>query len=220
MTVLWWILGVLLALLVLLCLTRVGVHVTFGALSLDVKVGCFRIPILPKKEGKRAEKKQEKPAEEAKKAGTEKKKPAMAKPSIAEVREAVSVLWPPLKRALDRTRRGIRIRPLRLCVTLAGGDDPASAAQLYGVLHGIVWTVMPALEKLLDIREPYIHIGMDFDAVQTAVEGEAGITARIGTLLRVVATVAFPALKWFLRYQKRASAIESVRKDGHDGEQE
>ena len=55
MTVVLWILGILLALLVLLCLTRVGVHALFGdALALDAKIGPFRIHILP---GKKQDKK-------------------------------------------------------------------------------------------------------------------------------------------------------------------
>lgn len=202
MTVLLWILGVLLALIVLLCLTRVGVYVAFSGetLLLDAKLGWFRIHILP---GKKLDKKQKKGAEKTEETKAEKKKLAFPKPSFADIREAVSVLWLPLKRALARTLRGVRIHPLRLSVTLAGGEDPASAAQLYGELHGIVWAVMPGLERLLDIWEPYIHIGVDFDTLETAVEGEIGVTARIGTLLAVGATVGFPALKWFLSYQKK-----------------
>ena len=48
MAIALWILGVLLALIVLLCVTRVGVHAVFGeTLLLDVKIGWFRIHILP-----------------------------------------------------------------------------------------------------------------------------------------------------------------------------
>ena len=60
MTVVLWILGILLALLVLLCLTRVGVHALFGdALALDAKIGPFRIHILPAKDSDKEEKKRE-----------------------------------------------------------------------------------------------------------------------------------------------------------------
>ena len=198
MTVVLWILGILLALLVLLCLTRVGVHALFGdALALDAKIGPFRIHILP---GKKQDKKREKRAKEPKEA---EKKPCFPKPFMADIREAVSVLWPPLKRALNRTRRGVRIHPMDLCVTLGGQEDPAAAAQLYGEAHAGVWAVMPVLERLLVIPEPHIHIGIDFNASETKVEGELGVTARVGTLLAVGATVAFPALKWFLRYRKK-----------------
>ena len=205
MTVVLWILGILLALLVLLCLTRVGVHALFGdALALDAKIGPFRIHILPgKKQDKKREKRAKEPKEAEKSEEKAEKKPCFPKPSMADIREAVSVLWPPLKRALNRTRRGVRIHPMDLCVTLGGQEDPAAAAQLYGEAHAGVWAVMPVLERLIDIPEPHIHIGIDFNTPETKLEGELGVTARIGTLLAVGATVAFPALKWFLRYQKK-----------------
>ena len=205
MTVVLWILGILLALLVLLCLTRVGVHALFGdALALDAKIGPFRIHILPgKKQDKKREKRAKEPKEAEKSEEKAEKKPCFPKPSMADIREAVSVLWPPLKRALNRTRRGVRIHPMDLCVTLGGEEDPAAAAQLYGEAHAGVWAVMPVLERLLVIPEPHIHIGIDFNASETKVEGELGVTARVGTLLAVGATVAFPALKWFLRYRKK-----------------
>ena len=205
MTVVLWILGILLALLVLLCLTRVGVHALFGdALALDAKIGPFRIHILPgKKQDKKREKRAKEPKEAEKSEEKAEKKPCFTKPSMADIREAVSVLWPPLKRALNRTRRGVRIHPMDLCVTLGGQEDPAAAAQLYGEAHAGVWAVMPVLERLLVIPEPHIHIGIDFNASETKVEGELGVTARVGTLLAVGATVAFPALKWFLRYRKK-----------------
>ena len=205
MTVVLWILGILLALLVLLCLTRVGVHALFGdALALDAKIGPFRIHILPgKKQDKKREKRAKEPKEAEKSEEKAEKKPCFPKPSMADIREAVSVLWPPLKRALNRTRRGVRIHPMDLCVTLGGQEDPAAAAQLYGEAHAGVWAVKPVLERLLVIPEPHIHIGIDFNASETKVEGELGVTARVGTLLAVGATVAFPALKWFLRYRKK-----------------
>ena len=205
MTVVLWILGILLALLVLLCLTRVGVHALFGdALALGAKIGPFRIHILPgKKQDKKREKRAKEPKEAEKSEEKAEKKPCFPKPSMADIREAVSVLWPPLKRALNRTRRGVRIHPMDLCVTLGGQEDPAAAAQLYGEAHAGVWAVMPVLERLLVIPEPHIHIGIDFNASETKVEGELGVTARVGTLLAVGATVAFPALKWFLRYRKK-----------------
>ena len=62
---------------------------------------------------------------------------------------------------------------------------------------------MPVLERLLVIPSPHIHIGIDFVESKTKLEGEVGVTARIGTLLAVGATIGFPALKWFLQYKKK-----------------
>ena len=206
MAVVLWILGVLLALIVLLCVTRVGVHAIFcgETLLLDVKIGWFRIHILPAKEPHKKKESRGKEAEEEKKAEEKAaKKPSFPKPSFTDIRDAASVLWPPLKRALDRTRRGLRINPLDLSMTLGGSEDPASAAQLYGALNAAVWSAMPVLERLLVIPSPHIHIGIDFTESKTKPEGEVGVSARIGTLLAVGATIGFPALKWFLQYKKK-----------------
>ena len=205
MAVILWILGVLLALIVLLCVTRVGVHAVFGeTLLLDAKIGWFRIHILPLKEPHKNAEERGKEAEKAKKPEEKAtKKPPFPKPSFADIRDAASTLWPPLKRALDRTRRGLRIVPLDLSMTLGGSNDPASAAQLYGELNAAVWSAMPVLEQLLVIPSPHIHIGIDFDETRAKLKGEVGVSARIGTLLAVGAIVGFPTLKWILQYKKK-----------------
>ena len=45
--------------------------------------------------------------------------------------------------------------------------------------------------------------GVDFESDDTSAEGEAGISIRIGTLLAVGFTVAVPALRWFLKWNKQ-----------------
>lgn len=225
MTWLW----IVLILLFLLCITRVGAKASIagGTLALDVKFGLFSFRILPRKKKapdpekeakkeakaaaaamkKEAKKEAQKAAKAAQKEARKGEKLAVKterlKVLLADVESAIDALWPPLKRALDRTRRGIRIHPLQLSLTVGGEKDPAAAAQLYGYLHAGVWNVMPVLEKLLDIPSPYIHVGLDFESPDTTVEGEAGLTIRVGTLLAVGAGVAFPALKWFLKWNQK-----------------
>lgn len=206
---LWrWILLAVVLLLVLLCRTWVGVWAAYdgAALRLDARIGFLRVHILP------AKKKPEKPRKE-KKAKKQKKetsgeadgkKPAKMSFTLEDIKDALHTLLPPLGRALSRTRRGVRVKPLRLSVVLGGQNDPASTAQLYGELQAAVFGGMPRLEKLIDIRDPSIHTGVDFNAAAPAVEGEAGVTFRIGTLLAIGFGLAVPALRWFLRFRKRS----------------
>ncbi len=206
----FWILVVIILLIALLCWTRVGVWAAFGggALCLDVKFGLLRVHILPAKAKKPKKPKEEKSTKEKKKkkpskeAGEEKENPKLSF-TLEDGKDALRALLPPLKRGLSRTRRGIRVKPLRLFLELGGQEDPAAAVQLYGELQAAVWTGMPLLEKLLDIRDPYIHTGVDFNASSAAMEGEVGATIRIGTLLAVGFGMAFPALGWLLRWRKR-----------------
>lgn len=200
-----WIPAVIALLIVLLCRTRVGAWAAFGGgdLRLDVRFGFLRVHILP---AKLKEPKAVKPKRE-KKQKPPKQEPEEEKPKLSftleDGKDALRTLLPPLKRALERTRRGIRVKPLRLSLVLGGQEDPAASAQLYGELQAAVWSGMPLLEKLLDIRDPYIHTDVDFNAPGIAVEGEVGITLPVGTLLAVGFGMAFPALRWFLRWRKR-----------------
>lgn len=215
MTVLW-ILGIVAALLLLLCLTRVGVLVRFGEeLSVTARFGLFRIQVLPTK---KKPPKHEKTAKKDRlpKRPPKKKPPAFPKPSFGDVRDALQTLWPPLKKALRRTRRGVRIDPLDVSVILGGQAEPADAAQLYGELHGAVWTGMPVLEQLLVIPRPHIHLDVDFTAEETKILGSVGFSARIGTLLRIGMTVAIPGLRWLLAYMKKKKQAP-VGKDESNG---
>ncbi len=206
---LWlWIPGAVIFLIVLLLWTRVGVRASFGGeeLRLDMKFGLLRLHILPAKPGKP---KAEKPPKEKKKKKKPEEEPegAAKKPRLSftleDGKDALRTLLPPLKRALRRFGRGIRVKPLQLSLVLSGLEDPAAAARAYGEIQAAVWGGMPRLERLMDIRDVYIHTDVDFLAEDTAVEGEAGVTLRIGTLLAMGFGLAFPALRWFLRWRKR-----------------
>lgn len=195
-----WILGVLFLLVLLLCRTRAGVLVTLGdAVTVDVKAGLFRFRVFPGKKKPPGRKKSKGKPDAG---GNGEKKRSIPKPSLEDIRDVVRTLAPPLKKALHRTRRGIRIAPLRLSLTVGGRADPAAAAELYGELNAAVWTGMPVLERLLDIPDPRIHSEVNFEAEGTQVKGTVGISIRVGTVLAVGFGIAVPALRWFLRYTR------------------
>lgn len=199
---LWlWILGAVILLLALLCLIRVGVWISFdSAFMLQVKAGPLRIQVFPMRKKPKKKKAAKKPKEEAQ---PKKKKQAIPKPDLLDIKDAFQTLWPPLRKALGRTWRGIRINPLQVGITIGGAEDPAAAAGLYGDCYAGIWTVMPQLERLLDIPNPYIHLDTDFNAGGFQVRGELGISIRIGTILLVGLGIGIPAIRWFLRYRKR-----------------
>lgn len=198
---------VLALLVVLLCWTRVGVRVAYDGvtLELEAKIGFLTLRLLPVKEKPEKEKKpkKKKKPKEAAEPADDKPKKSLPKVGFADIEDAVHTLWPPLKRALGRTRRGIRIAPLRLSLVFGGLFDPVEAAKQHGYAQAAVWTGMPLLEKLLDIREVHIHTGVDFEAPIPAMEGEVGISARIGMLLGVGLGIGFPALRWFLKFRRK-----------------
>ncbi len=197
------ILGILIVLFVLLCWMRLGLHVKFGPMGAVavLTIGPCRIQLAP---GRGERDRQELPKEPKKpERESEKVLKSSIRLSAADLKDAYHTLMPACKRALERTRRGIRIDPMTLSLTLGGGAEPAEAAELYGCLHAGVWTVMPVLEQMLRIPDPHIHIGLDFDTSQTRAEGEAAISIRIGTLILIGTCMGIPALQWILRSRKR-----------------
>ncbi len=197
-----WVLGILIFLLVLVLWTRAGVLIAFGDLvTLDVRIGPFRLHILPQRE--KPPKKQRKEAEKLPEPAGGKKKRTFPKPDLADIKDAVQALLPPLKRALGRTRRGIRVDPLCVSLQIGGAEDPAGAASLYGEVNGGIWAFMPALEQILDIPSPHIHTEVDFETEKTRLQGSAGVSIRIGTALAVGVGIAVPALRWLFRYMKQ-----------------
>lgn len=198
-----WILGILAAAVIALCLVPVGVRVrlTGRDAEVDLRLAWVSIRLYPQPPEK-AEKKPNKNAKPAE------KKPAKQRPALnftrADVFDAVRTLWPPLKRALERTRRGIRVSPMELRITLAGAEDPAEAAVRYGKVQAAVWTGMPVLETLVEVRDPCVGVRIDFDARETRAEGTLGVSARIGTLLGAALGVGIPALRWLSQKKKRA----------------
>lgn len=220
---LWIILGVI-AVFWLIGRIRVGAHIALQANSptVRVKIGPFGIRVFPAKktdkppkEKKTKKKKAAKGVDKQKKDGAsgEKKKPKI---TLEDIRSAIDALWPPLKRALGRTHRSIRIRPLDLSVTVGGAKDPASAAEGYGYIHMGVWTGMPVLEQLLVIPDPHIHIGIDFDEASTRADGEAGISIRIGTIFAVAFGIGIPAVMWYLNFTKKQKQQAQTPANGEE----
>lgn len=201
------ILAVLALLIALLCLLRLGVRASWGAETrVTAILGPVRLPLVPKKEGKtgkekpkKEKQKKEKPAKEK---ATKDRQP-LPKPGKEDIREALQLLLPALKRALRKLGRGIRIDPLRVSLTLGGKNDPADAAEKFGYLQAAIWSGMPQLERWMHIPDPRIHTDVNFDAEKTEVSGEAAVTLRLGTLFAMGFALLIPALKWFLHYRKR-----------------
>lgn len=201
---LWWLWAVLLALLAGIWMLRIGVRITLsqGIWTVTLRIGPCSIPLYPPKKEEQPEKAPQK--EQPEPEPPSKPKFQLPKWDPGQIQSAVQALWPPLRRALDRTRRGIRIAPLRVHVVLGAAADPAEGARTYGLIQCGVWTFMPVLEQLLTVKDPQIHVGVDFQNEQTVAEGEAELSLRLGTGLRVAAGIAVPALRWFISMQRQA----------------
>lgn len=205
-----WILGILLLLILVLLLLRVGVRLQFGEeLRVTAMAGPIRLQLVPEPEKKKPDKPKKEKAPKKKKEKTpedgEKKKSLGL--TVHDIRSALPALWESLKRGLRRTRKRLRIDPMRLSVCF-GGDDPAQVAELYGWANTAMWTVLPEMERLTRMPDPRIHLETDFTASETRISGEVGLSFRIGDLLAIGFAFAGPALRWYRAFRKEKSAQE------------
>ena len=192
-----WIIGGILLLLVLLSLVRVGAVLSFGEeLRVRLQLGPVKLTLLPRPPKKDKPKREKKP-----------KKPKKKAPSITarDILDALPALFESLKAGLRKTRRRLRIDPLRIAVVL-GGDDPADVGELYGMASAAMYTVMPQLEHLTYMPDPRIHLEADFTAAQTRAEGTVGLSLQIRDLFAIGWAFGRPLLRWFLHFRKNSAA--------------
>ena len=208
MTVLWCILGAIALLIIIVLLLRVGVLVTLtDTLTVLLRIGPVAIPLYP------AVEKKEKPTPKKAKPTTAPPKKAKKKLSLditrQDVQEALKAVWQALEGVLRRIGRRIRITPCEVSVVV-GGAWPDKVAEQYGLISAAVWTVMPRLEQLIHIRDPYIHLDVDFNAPSTNVEGKLGLYLRVGDLLAIAFAAAKPLLKFYFPFRRRQKARQAA----------
>ena len=197
-----WILGIIAAVCLLLGQIRLGLLVTLdGQTAADLRVGPFRIRLSPAKSGKKKPPKKAKPKKTP--ADLSRKWKKFPRPDREDIRSAIRLLGPPFRRVLHRLRRGIRIDPLELSVTLGGRDDPAAAAEQYGLAQAGVWSILPAVQQQFRVPHPSVHIGLDFDREGLLVRGRIGVSLRLGTLLHLGTALLVPGIRWLLAFRKR-----------------
>ena len=126
-----------------------------------------------------------------------------------DIREAIHAAWNALERVLRRIGKGIRINPCQVSI-IVGGTQPDRVAELYGQVSAAVWTVMPRLEQMIHIRDPYIHLDADFNAPAVNVEGQVGACLRIGDLFAIAFAAAVPLLKWYIPFSRRQKARQKA----------
>ena len=160
---------------------------------------------MPRKEKAKKPKKEKPP----KKRKEEKPKKEMPKITGRAILRGLPELWGIAKKGLRMTFRRIRISPMEISAVI-GGEDPADTAILYGKLNAAMWTVMPELEKLINMPDPHVHLETDFNAPDTRVSGEVGLSFRIGDLLAIGFAFAGPALRWFMAFRKEKAAREKA----------
>ena len=157
----WGIFLAVLAALALLGRTRLGFRGTYTRQEVGVwfRLGAFQWRLYPWKK----EKKPEKPKEVKKE--LEPPKPEEPKPPILSqsgVFRLVRRLLPVALEGADAFRRRLQVDVLQLEI-VAGGPDPATAAERYGQINALLGAVWQPAVQVLHIRDGRVHVDLDFD---------------------------------------------------------
>lgn len=214
------VLGIILALLVLICLLPVGGHAVYSADGAEVKVvvGRISIPVYPRPEKEKTPKQLEKEAEKArqkakkkaqKKAEKARKKEELKAQKAAGVKPEKAPLGGKLEffkellglglGVLSCLRRKLILKELKLCLTVgAMGEDAAKGAITYGRAWAAVGALIPVLENTFHIKKRDVQVELDYFSDKNKIYAEGCIVFLIGDFLWIAANYGFRALKLIL----------------------
>ena len=167
-----WIVGILLAIFLVVQLSRVGVRLAFGEeFRIMLRLGPIRMQVVPKKETAKKKPKKDKATKKKK----EKPKKEMPKITARAVLDSLPELWQILKKGLRMTFHRVRVAPMDISAVI-GRDYPADTALLYGRLSAAMYTAMPMLQELVDMPDPHIHLEPELQGGETRISGEVGVS--------------------------------------------
>ena len=198
----WFVLGIIAAAFVLIGCIPVGVDARYheNALALRLKIGLFKLQILPAKpKKKKATPKKEKsaPKNAAAKPAKPKKQFQMPKLTLQDILALVDLACD----TLGNLRRKLRVEVLVLHVTL-GGSDPAKAAILYGRAWAGIGMLTPKLDRLFVIKKRDIQPILDYNEKEMKVDAHLALTITIGRAVSLAARAGVRFLKLWLNKKK------------------
>lgn len=185
-----------LGILLLLGLLPLGVSAVYdeGGPLVRIIAGPLRFKVFPAAKNKK--KKDKKKSKDAKKKDKGKSDKASGKKSGTKGKKKggpVTDFLPLVKVVLDFLngfRRKLRVKTLELKVIMAA-DDPCDLAVNYGKAWTAVGNLMPALERVLVIKNRDIEVECDFTADKTRVFANLDMTITLGRLLSLVGRLVY-----------------------------
>ena len=198
----WVIFGIVIAVFVLIGMIPVGVDAEYrdSDLALRLRVGLFKLQVLPAKPKKAAAPKKEKKAS-AKKAEP---KPAKTKKQFQMPKLTLSDILALLDLACDTLgdlRRKIRVELLVLHVVL-DGSDPAKAAMLYGRSWAMIGALTPKLDQLFVIKKRDIQPILDYNEKEMKIDAHLALTITIGRAVSLAVRAGVRFLKLWINKKK------------------
>lgn len=201
-----WILGILAALLGLLCCVPVGITGEYSQIGASVKarIGPFSVRVYPrptKTSTKKGRKKQEKDA--PKKIEKSKQEQPKSGGSLPPFRELVGMLL----EIQEDLRNHLLVRELVLRLRIGGkNQDPAQSAVLYGSAWAALGNLTTLLQRAFRIRHQDTRAEIDFLEESTTVYAKADLTMTVGAILRMGGYYGIRGLKLYRTHMKKGGS--------------
>lgn len=197
-------LAIILAVLILILLTKVGIDAAYGGgvASLAIRLGPVRKQLLPKPE---KTDKPKKPKKEKKEKPAKKKKESEEKPAKPKKKLDLPFLLNLAKiglHALNRFRIRLRIDVFHLRFIMASGD-PYTTATTYGYVQAFIGMLGPRIRRAFTVKDSRVALGTDFLADKPEIEARLVLTIRIGSILAVVFATGFEFLRYMVKRKLR-----------------
>ncbi len=206
---------ILLAILILLMLTKVGVDAAYDSegVKLDLKIGLIRRTILPKPNKPAKAKKPKKPKQKKEKPKKSDDKEKSGKPKRKLDLAFILQLAKIGLHALDRFRIRLRIDLFRLRLIMAS-SDPYTTATTCGYIQAAIGMLAPRIRRTFTVRDSHVEIGTDFLADKPDIEARLVLTIRIGSIFAVLFATGFEFLRYMLkRKRQQAKKSKNTTKD-------
>ena len=215
------VLGVLALLVAAILALRVGVLVGYdrGAPWARLCIGPARITLWPRepKKKKRPKRAKGKRADRPKESKTQR----AAKPRPKLTPALVRAMLGPIRAALGRLRRAVRIDTVALRLIWAE-EDPADAAVHYGRLWAALEAALALLRANVTVREDDLALTIDFTRERPElVSLRFGASAALGRLIGIAVLAAVGVLRALLSEKRRTRTAPTAVKKEEDphGEQ-
>lgn len=183
---------------------RAGAAVDYSekGLFVTVKVGPFRIQVIP---AGNAKKRPEKPLEEGSQVGAQK-----TKKSAGETLQMLKQYLPLIGDAAGRLKRKLRIDHIFLHL-IWGNPDPASAALGYGAANAAMGMIWPIIDHNFRVKKQEIHIDLDYNLAVPVVTTRVQLTMTIGQLVAFAVCLGYKVLKIHLGASREKTDEKAVQ---------
>lgn len=198
-----YILGGLLLLLALVLLIPAGLRLEFReAFSLELTFLCFRVPLQGEEEEEaeeqppREEAEKEEKEEESDKPGLgDRLKAALKREGFQGFLQSLGELIGLAGRAGAGVLKRLRLREFDLYLCLAGKENAAAAAQMYGRLSAGVYSACGGLFALMPCRKKGVTVDLDYDARESSVIFSAWLSIRPIFVVKELLVLLFRSLR-------------------------